>query len=537
MQMTKPSIKEVRVWLLSIVICLLIFVWPGEAAAGPGDVVNCSAPYNISNSAGYSSVDPFLLADPAGLVHLFWAERKTGEPDAIPNVPDSLMYAVWNGEVWSEPIDIFISPPENFNKKIAGIRAVIDDQGIIHLVWLGPDDTFFYSSARADKARSGRAWRQPVKMANDQTGTQYSIDLAYEPPQTIHILYGRSQEDDLRSISYVRSDDGGYRWSELIDVHIFTDPERGASNTRLLVTGPNQIYASWTEWDTSGNGQGVYVTHSLDGGQTWDFPVLLDERTGNEYERDWMTLAVLDENQMIAFWEGGFRAYPQAQYSYDGGLTWSEPIDTFYWLIADNGYINMVRDSAGRMHAFLPRRVREGYDSKCLELPGCANTDSGDALWHSVWEGGTHWREPQPVGGFTYPSITGDLASVGGNYISVAFNGGNEFVTAWFDYTYFELMVMQCEIEDAPAVAPQPWPAPTPTPTMTPTSMPEESVSPVGNTPEPTRPLAPADSDLPQSDENGTDVNPGLPVLLGVIPALALIMAIALFQQFRNRVQ
>ena len=101
----------------------------------------------MSNSEGYTSVDPLLLADPAGPVHLFWAERTTGLADAVPNVPDTLMYALWDGSSWSKPVDIFISPSDLFNKHIGAIRGVIDDQSVIHLVWIGPDSHFYYSSA------------------------------------------------------------------------------------------------------------------------------------------------------------------------------------------------------------------------------------------------------------------------------------------------------------------------------------------------------------------------------------------------------
>src|SRR5690606_34340805 len=113
---------------------------------------------NMSNSDGFVSADPFLLADPSGAVHLFWAERLTGEAGAIPNVPDTLMYSRWQQGEWSKPNDIFISPPSNFNRKISSIRGRIDEDGFIHLIWIGPDSTFFYSAAYADAAASARAW-------------------------------------------------------------------------------------------------------------------------------------------------------------------------------------------------------------------------------------------------------------------------------------------------------------------------------------------------------------------------------------------
>ncbi len=451
-----------RLWLIAILASLLVFFAPALAHAAPGDVDQCSAPFNISNSPGFTSTDPFLLADPSGVVHLFWAEKVMGEADTPPMIPDAVMYAAWDGEAWSEPVDIFLSPGDMANRRIGAPQAVLDEQGVIHLIWIGPDFTMYYSSANATQAGSAHAWRKPVLLASDQSGTQFSMAIAWEAPQTLHLAYasgsgGAALGDKRtnRAISYVRSDDGGTTWSEPFDIFTFSDPARGGSNVRLIAGEPGQLYASWTEWDLSGNGQAIYFARSMNSGVTWDQPVLLDERDELDYERDWTNLAVLDEQRLVALWEGGFRAYPQTQYSTDGGGTWSQPIDTFYWLIADNGFAQFVRDSAGRTHVFLLRRIREGFEEKCNLFPGCANT--GAAIWHSVWEAETRWREPAP------------LLYSEDNYLTVATNGGYQVLLAWSAILDPEVKVMHCQIESAPAIAAVPPPTHMPTPQPGPT--------------------------------------------------------------------
>lgn len=469
-----------RLWLVALLAGLLAVLAPAAVQAAPGDVGQCSVPFNISNSPGYTSADPFLLADPAGTVHLFWAEKVTGEADTPPMIPDAVMYATWDGEAWSEPVDIFLSPGDMANRRIGAPQAVLDEQGVIHLVWIGPDFTLYYSSAHAAEAGSARAWRKPVLLASDQSGTQFSAAIAYEAPQTLHLAYasgsgGAALGDQRtnRAISYIRSDDGGATWSEPFDIFTFSDPNRGGSNVRMITGEPGQVYTSWTEWDLSGNGQAVYFARSLDSGLTWDRPVLLDEREELDYERDWTNLAVLDEQRLVALWEGGFRAYPQTQYSTDGGVTWGEPIDTFYWLIADNGFAQFAQDSAGRTHVFLLRRIREGFEEKCNLFPGCTNT--GAAIWHSVWEAETRWREPAP------------LLFSEDNYLSVATNGGNQLALAWSAILDPEIKVMHCQVEGAAAVAAAPLPTRTPTPQPEPTVAASAGVE-----PEPTPLPAPA---------------------------------------------
>lgn len=447
---TQQLLKWVHVGLIGLFVAAG-FILPETATAAPGSITSCSSPINISNSPGYTSADPFILADPTGATHLFWAEKATGQPNEAPNIPDTVMYSRWNGRNWSEPLDIFISPPENFNRKIAGIRGVLDDMGRIHLVWMGPDDMLFYGSVYANEAGNAAAWDGPILIAEDQTGTQYSAGIAYQSPHTLHMIYGRDPQDSAnRTVAYIRSVDNGATWSSPVDIYAFPDPERGASNTRIHVDPYHEehVYATWTEWDQTGNGQVIYFARSHNSGETWDRPVPLAVRVGDEYQRDWTNLAVLSETELMVFWSGGFRAYPQAQYSYDGGQTWTDAIDTLYWLIADNGYAEFIRDSDDRLHLFITRRVREGYTYKCDNIPECSG--QGNAIWHTVWQGGTAWSEPEPVGGFQY-----------GNFISLAHDGGNKIFLAWFRYEVLDVLAMSCEIEAVEPAVPTPLPEPT----------------------------------------------------------------------------
>lgn len=408
---------------------------PTGVLAAEGDVVDCTPTENVSQTEGFSSADPYLVADPTGVIHLFWAERVTGEANSIPNVPDAVMYSVWNGERWSPPTDLFLSPYDHFNRRTTGLRAVIDESRTIHLLWQGPDNLLFYSSVHADDARSARLWQEPQVLATDEAGSQYSAYLTYEAPNTLHVAYGRGIADtENRSVVSIRSTDNGQTWSEPIEIYRMPALGRGPSNVRLLAGSSTRLYATWTEWDQSGNGQAIYFARSQDSGLTWEQPVRLAERQGAEYERDWVSLATLGDDELVAFWEGGFRAYRQAQYSDDGGVTWSEPIDTLDWLIADNGFAEFIEDSAGRLHLFVSQRVREGNLDK----------GEGNAIWHTVWEGDKKWREP----------VRADPDN-SANYIAVALSKGNEVHIASFSNSILEIFTLRCTIEGAPAVVPE----------------------------------------------------------------------------------
>lgn len=500
-----------RFLAISILVCWLFLVCaPGSSVKAQTDEITWDPPINLSNSEP-TSTDPFLLADPAGVAHLFWAE-KAGPQEG--NQADTIMYTSWDGITWTRPVDIFFTPEDEGNPKATHPRAVLDENGRIHLVWMtepnAPNNAVKYSSANAWEAGSASAWQPSVTLAADLTGQKYSIDIGYNPQQGLHLLYARGTgaASGGRSVAYMRSMDGGETWTEPVDIYRISDLKRGASDTRLLLEPPNRIYASWTEWDDSGNGQAIVFTRSLDNGATWERARPLDVTIGLEYERDWNNMALIGDGQIVSIWEGGWRAYRGAMYSYDAGVTWTEPIDVFPWLIGDNGSVEFVRDSNNVLHVFLANRVREG------------NLNRGEraGLWHSVWEGGTRWREP-------------NLASLRGNDENmtnpkVTIVNGNRIVAAWYRSQVFEIIVMTGRIENAPEIPSSAWVTPTPplpagTPVETATPQVAESA---GATAIPTNFSNPV---VPN--------NPGSKVLLGLLPSILVVTSIVIIWQRKIR--
>jgi hypothetical protein len=497
----RNPLRHFSLFLLITVLAMILLPMKGS---GQASEITWSRIINISNSPDFTSTDPFLLADPAGKAHLFWAEKVSNEPG---NQPDTIMYAVWDGVTWSSPIDIIFSPPARGNMLTIYPHAVLDDIGQIHLFWIEqpnfPNYTLYHSYAYANEAWSAQAWSAPKVISNDLTGTKYSIHIASRPNGELHLVYARVRTGYLppedRAVAYIRSDDRGLFWSEPVDIWSVPDPERGASDTRMLLGDPGEVYITWTEWDGTGNGQAVYFARSLDNGDTWDRPVQLSERVGDEYERDWAQLALLGEDQLVVMWEGGYRAYRHAMYSYDGGVTWSEPIDTFPWLIGENGFVEFAYDSNGKLHLFFSQRVREGYDER------------GDryGLWHSMWEGGRRWREPILSGGIN-PMLNPKVVII----------RGNQVVATWYTSLNYEIMVMTGRIENAPELPSQPLPSATAEsisaePQLDSTLVMQPTITP---TPSPT-PIV-LDGEM---KKYSSPVNPGREVIIGILPSLLVI--------------
>lgn len=513
------SMNKIKRWSLTLVLFATMIVVTSPIAtqtqAQSGEIVWSEA-INISNSPELTSTDPFLLADPAGGAHLFWAER-AGTGAALN--PDTVMYSYWDGENWSRPIDIFFSPESDGNPIVGYPHALMDDNGRIHLFWLTePNYPYYalkYSSVEASQARFAAAWEPPVQLADDLTGSKYSIQIAYTPPDTLHLIYSagaqgnRPSED--RTVRYMRSTDLGETWSEPLD--LFTSPVLlwGTSDTRLISVSPGNLYASWTLWDDDGNGFQIYFTRSRDNGLTWDTPIVLAENRGDEYERDWNNLVPLDKNLLMAMWEGGWRAYRQAQYSTDGGATWSEPIDTFPKLIGDNGFVEFAQDSNGTWHAFVAQRLREGTE--------LATLSDDVSLWHSVWQGGPSWSDPTPA-------ISGAVAKNMTNP-KVTIVNGNRIVAVWYGSQIYEIMVMTGVIPDAPALPPKPW-AET-------ASFPTKVATEVRSSPQVTATVQPTPTPVFTKSGSQAQDTTTFNILFGVVSSLLISLVMVVMVIFRGR--
>jgi hypothetical protein len=303
----------------------------------------------------------------------------------------------------------------------------------------------------------------------------------------------------------------GQTWSDPID--LFTSPvlSWGTSDTRLISVPPNNLYASWTLWDDDGNGFQVYFTRSKDNGLSWDTPIVLAQNRDDEYERDWNNLVPLDDNLLMSMWEGGWRAYRHAQYSRDGGVTWSDPIDTFPRLIGDNGFVEFARDSNGTWHAFVANRLREGNE---LTLGS-----DDPSLWHSVWLGGTNWREPTQA-------ITGEPAKAMTNP-KVAIVNGNRIVATWYGSQIYEIYVATGVIPDAPALPPKSWQDPA----IYPTFMPEE----IQPTPVVTETIQPTPTPLIARPSSQAPTVATFNIMFGVVSSLIISLAMVVIVMFRGR--
>lgn len=491
------SIRRFRYSVSLVILLTVLLVVNRRIVYAQADAINWDPPVNLSDTETRSA-EPFVLGDPTGRAHVFWSENIGGDPGDFQSAGNSLMYSVWNGEGWSQPVDVVLSP----NGGVAyQPHAAVDENGVIHLIWIGDfPQTLYYSSAHASEAGRARSWKEPIALDREITGVEFSISIGYEAPDVIHIAYAHGsswpQYEAPREVRYLRSSDRGVTWDQPVKLAGILNPDRGASNTRLLYVPPGKIFVSWTEWNTSGNGQAIRIARSLDHGRSWKEPQLMAVRRPDDYEVDWLKLAELGEDRMVAVWEGGNLAFRNAMYSMDEGETWSAPVEILTDLIGETGYSQLVRDSAGHTHLFVAQRGRGSQGQITFRTTG---------LWHSVWDG-ARWSEPV---------LAGEIQPV--LYPSAAVISGNRVVTGFYNSGLGDVLVMIGTIPGAPPVEPSPWPSVTADPfaALSPTSLPtlEHAAT--------SMPLSAFASTAPD-----TRTSPGLAIWIGILPIAIMLGAI-----------
>jgi hypothetical protein len=291
-------------------------------------------------------VDLLLLADPTEQFHTLWT-RKVDETVSEPyqNMGQAIVYDYWSDGEWHIPIDILSSA----DSAIDQLTAVTGLSDRILLVWRdGVSGAINFSWANSSKAGVPSEWVTPVVLSQpDVAGASPDIFVDYQA--RIHVVYAVNV-NEARGIYLTQSLDGGETWSEPVRIY-----DGVAENWKLVDlpkitgTGDGSLHVIWTDSSvtTADYGQALHYGKSEDGGLTWTAP-------------DMVTSALISLNDTFAVgtttiyhaWEQVFLDLWAVFYqgSPDSGVEWSkpEPVVSYPGI----GLSRMVVDQAGQLHLF-----------------------------------------------------------------------------------------------------------------------------------------------------------------------------------------
>lgn len=294
-------------------ILLLLCCWGQGRAFAQVDASDWTPPLELFETTGRAS-EPELVVDAAGVVHVFWAY---GSPeDEAAGDGQSLYYTRRQQGVWSEPVDVLVSP----GGRGARMPAVaLDHHSYLHVAWSG-GDTIYTSRAYAPAAIAPQSWSEPIAF------TLYVA--AFEPAivtagNHIYLLWTEASN----GLVFARSTDGGQRWSAPQTIFAAPGAQELARWGRLAVDDAGRLHVAVSlarSNDTAAARRDpiyIYYLRSEDGGDAWTDPWLITP----EPDFGEATVVTWGVNDVHLLWNG--RAGTHGRYhrwSVDGGQSWSE---------------------------------------------------------------------------------------------------------------------------------------------------------------------------------------------------------------------
>jgi hypothetical protein len=459
--------KKVRIGLaLSNLLFLSIF-WIALAQA-QGQDSGWSEPYRLSSELGKAS-EGYCVADQYGYVHCFWTESLFEGQRTI------IQYARFDGETWSTPNDIYMTGTE-----IRNVSPIVDQQGTLHIAWIeGLSGSAYYTHAPANNALSAQNWIQPLRIDIPAD----TIRLRVDSRGVWHVLYINRAEQP--GIYYIRSEDQGRTWSETIWIDPDILPNHIPDSLNFELDSTDGLHAVWFYGALDGSRPDwVRYAHSLDGGDTWSVPFLIDQY--DEEREHNLTVAgpimAVSGQSVHVIWAAGSLPYRQHRFSTDAGQTWSLPRHIFGELHGQ-AFDGFAVDGTGRVHFLGQIRYPHG-------------------IYHSYWDS-TQWTTPSLLYLIAQEDSEAGIGDrIHAHHTHPVVRAGNQLVLTFGDgpadperrlFAMYRPLDDIAPLEAVPTPAPIETPAPssglissqpTPTPTVT-APLFDTAAQPVGSLPSP----------------------------------------------------
>jgi hypothetical protein len=252
---------------------------------------------NAANNGNYErATDPWVTFSPNGVAHQM---ALAISDNAAPTEAASAMLASRStdgGRTWSTPVTLVADTPDKFNDKNA-ITADPTNSRYVYAVWdrLNNNPTPADGAGPTLLARSvdnGRTY-EPARIIFDPGLDGQTIGNRVEVVPTSGRLVNLFTRIDYISgtatVEVILSDDKGATWSAPIKVADFltvgtVDPDTGAAVRdgsiipQLAISRRGTIYVVWQDARFSGGARdGIALSTSSDGGQTWSAPVQINK--------------------------------------------------------------------------------------------------------------------------------------------------------------------------------------------------------------------------------------------------------------------
>lgn len=250
----------------------------------------------------------------------------------------------WDGDFWTLPVALFT----DFSNSATHPSVALEESGILYMVWNDLQSGEIYVSWTDSEQASRRAeWVEPKVLPTFGVIAR-SPEIYIDASGAINVAY-LVPLNAARGVYLTSSIDGGQTW--LDPVRVFDAEFSGWDMVdQLSISGTldGKIHLLWTQNtlpDVSGP-LSLYYTSSEDGGLTWPAPeIVVDVPT------DWNQILGYGKQTVHRLWEeiSGGHAFVYHQVSYDGGLSWT-PATSISSFGMPSGKPTVTIDDTGQLH-------------------------------------------------------------------------------------------------------------------------------------------------------------------------------------------
>lgn len=342
----KPFVRRFSVVITLTLLLTLASQTSLPAAEAQSVSVSWSQPVRLTDGS-LRAWSPTIATDSTGNVHILWAQAMLSGGSS--GMGDTLYYTRWDGQSWSLPSDVLVSPDQ---QGAEAPEIAVTPDGMIHAVWGtgGANSELMYARAPACCADDPRNWTAPISLGEHVNVTSAIVS---DSTGVLHVVYASLS---THKIIYQRSEDSGKNWSKPVQISGASQrSDEYPAYPRIAVDLRGRVHLVWSVMPYPG--RAVAYSRSDDGGQTWKEPLLIDTYDAYRYEEGFGPYLIDVEtsgNDIVHLtWDGAPTVERHHAWSQDGGETWSDP-DTFIPELSGGGralWNDMVVDSAGVLHA------------------------------------------------------------------------------------------------------------------------------------------------------------------------------------------
>ncbi len=195
-----------------------------------------------------------------------------------------------DGATWLDPPLVVYHAGTEPYEAIWFNKLAVDDQGVLYLVWIVGTNEYdheFYFSRSFD---GGMTWLPPTRILQEPRNVHWGSQAFSLAVDGGSVYFAWNDAESASRILLVRSLDGGQTWEDIVRVD---DAPDGITMVAvdLAVGADGVVYAAWDDERKNGNSL-TYVASSSDHGATWSPGTRVDDSICSEEYNGLGALAV-----------------------------------------------------------------------------------------------------------------------------------------------------------------------------------------------------------------------------------------------------